>query len=293
MTNDVASSSRADRLFHLFCICGIALPLGCGAWFFVATLVHGWPGLVMASQSLFNSALGVALLELWWQMEFVGVAAALAIPLGIGVAVYLEHLAHRGFFATIARRAIALLAAVPSVLYGLCGVTVLVVCLDVQSKFFTLACCLALFLFPIVVERTRAALQTVSPHVHEASLALGADPFRALTHVILPLAMPSIASEMLLVLARALGTVAPLLVVNVFTAKPDAKITVLDPLSIRVFHLSADPTLLQPEYAAGEAALAVLLLLGVLVVLQIVAKLLTRRHANAARHTGLSERGTV
>jgi len=291
MTNSIAATSRADRLFHLLCPLCAALPLGqgAGAGLGSARLRRGWTGFpgwwALASDTPTN----LVLLEVWGQMEIVGVAAALAFPVGIGVAVYLEHVAHRGFFATIARRTIALLAAVPSVLYALCGVTVLVVCLDVRSKFVTLACCLALFLFPIVVERTRAALQTVSPLIHEASLALGADPFRAIVHVILPLAMPALASEMLLILARALGTVAPLLVVDVFTPRP--KVDFIVPLSVRIFRSGTDP---HPGHQMA-AATAVLLLLILVVVLHVLANWLSRRNSFSARRAGggLSERGAA
>lgn len=285
----MTNSSSVDRLFHALCALCAFLPLGCGVWFFLATLLR-----TLSTLPSFFLLSDLASLELFLHAELVGLAAAMAIPVGIGAAVVLEHLAERSVFTSIARRAIGLLAAVPSVLYGLCGATLLMVCLDVRSTFITTAVCLALFLIPVVVERTRNALKTVSPQMLEASIALGADPHRSLTQVILPLALPALASEMLVVLARALGTVAPLLVVDVFAAKPlprKVDIVIL-PLSQRIFHSGTRPDPLDQQWAAGS----VLVLLSIVVVIHVLANWLSKRRMTDTirpRHEGSSERGVA
>lgn len=272
------TTTAMDRLFHALCTFCVLLPLAFGTWFVVDTLGRGVP---LFLDLLRTSDLAFA--DMWLHARLVGAAVGIAIPLGIGAAVFLEHLATPGPLKRLAERSISLLATIPSVLYGLCGLTILVVCLGVQSKFVTTMWCLALFLFPIVVERTRIALGSVSPQIREASLALGADPLRTLVHVTLPLALPALSSELLVVLARAFGTVAPLLVVDVFTPQP--KVTLLMPLSVRIFRSGTDPDPSHPSTASA----AVLMLLGILIVTHIGTRWLTGRRTTE----GLSDRGTA
>jgi phosphate transport system permease protein len=274
--------TTSDRLFHAVCAFGVALPLVFGAWFVVDTLQRAWPGL---SNPTFRFGLLAALLQ---SARVVGFALALALPIGIAAAIHIEHLASQRFFTSLARRSIALLAAVPSVLYGLFGLTLLTMVLDVRSIFVTTSITLALFLFPMVVERSRSALRTVPPFVHEASLALGADPWRALVHVVLPLAIPKLAAEVLLIVARALGTVAPLLVVGLLMPAP--KVLVIEPLAVRIFESVTSP---DPAHQTIAAA-AVIALLLVVVVLHVLANWVANRGtSNTRRFTddGLSERG--
>jgi phosphate transport system permease protein len=274
----------SDRIFHVVCALGVVLPLGFGAWFVLDTLVRAWPGL---SNPNLHLGLVAALLQ---SARIVGLALALALPVGIGAAVYLEHLASQRIFTALAQRAITLLAAVPSVLYGLFGLTLFTMVLGVRSMFVTASITLACFLFPVIVERTRAALQTVSPLVHEASLALGADPWRALVHVVLPLALPKLAAELLHLVARALGTAAPLLVVGILAPMP--KVALVMPLAVRIFDSVAEPDPTQQTIAAA----AIIVLLVMVVLLHVLASWLSKRPTTRARRTvreGLSERGVA
>lgn len=271
-----------DRIFHVLCALGVVLPLGFGAWFVFDTLGHAWRGL---SDKTLHLGLLAALEQ---SVSIVGLALALALPVGIGAALHLEHLARRTFLTALAQRSMALLAAVPSVLYGLFGLTIFATVLGSESMVMTGSITLALFLFPVIVERTRAALQTVSPVVHEASLALGADPWRSLVHVVLPLALPKLAAEVLLLVARALGTAAPLLVVGLLIPPPKA--AVVEPLAVRIFSSAADADSGQQTMAAA----GVIVLMTMVVVLHGLANKLSGPTPTAFRHIvreGLSERG--
>jgi phosphate transport system permease protein len=283
MNSARAATMTWDRIFHALCTLCLVLPLACGTWFVVDTVTRGAPLLL----DLVRSS-DVAFVEVWVHARLVGFGACIAIPVGIGAAVYLEQPARPGTFTRIAERSISLLAAIPSVLYGICGLTLLVVCLGVQSTFVTKTVCLALFLFPIVVERARVALRTVSPQIREASLVLGADPLRTLVHVTLPLSLPVLASELFVVLARAFGTVAPLLVVDVFTPQP--KIEFPMPLFVRIFRSGTDPDPSRQSLASA----ATLMLLGLLIVMHVAGRRLANRRKTTAIsqvRDGLSERG--
>lgn len=296
------SQRTSDRIFHVICALGIVLPLGFGAWFVMDTLARTSAGLSVSNLHL---GLFAALVQ---SARIVGFALALALPVGIGAAVYLEHLASQRFFTALAQRSITLLAAVPSVLYGLFGLTLFTILLGIQSMLVTASITLALFLFPVIVERTRAALQTVSPLMHEAALALGANPWRALVHVVLPLALPTLAAELLLLVARALGTAAPLLVVGMlaphsniwgsgapsapFAPNPAPKVALVEPLAVRIFDSVADPEPAQQTIAA----VSVIVLLGMVVMLHVLANWLSKRPTTSSRRAmreGLSERGVA
>ena len=271
-----------DRIFHAACTVGVGLPLAFGTWFVLDTLGHAWPGLS-------NPAVRLGLFaSLTQSARVVGLALALAVPIGVGAAIHIEYLASQRFFTSLVRRSIRLLAAVPSVLYGLFGFTLLTMVLHVESLFVTAAITLALFLFPMIVERSRSALRTVPPLVHDASLALGADPWRALVHVALPLAMPKLAAELLLIVARALGTAAPLLVVGLLF--PVSKVVHIEPLAVQIFDAVADP---DPTHKTIAAA-AVTVLVVVVVVLHVLANWVAGRGPTStsnSAHDGLSERG--
>ena len=125
------NQQASDRLFHAVCALCVVLPLGFGAWFVVDTLVRAWPSL---SNPTIHVGLVAALVQ---SARIVGLALALALPIGIGAAVYLEHLASQRFFTALAQRSITLLAAVPSVLYGLFGLMLFTIVLGVRSMFVT------------------------------------------------------------------------------------------------------------------------------------------------------------
>jgi phosphate transport system permease protein len=274
--------SLFDRIFHAVCVLGFGVPLVFGAWFVVDTFGRVWPGL---SDTSVRWGVFAALVQ---SAQIVGIALAFALPVGIGAAVHLEYLAPKHFFTTLAQRSITLLAAVPSVLYGLFGLTLFAILLRMQSMFLTAAFTLALFLFPIIVERTRSALRTVPTIVHEASIALGADPWRALLHVALPLAMPKLVAEVLLIVARALGTAAPLLVVTLLVPVP--KVALVEPIAVRIFTSIADADPTQQTIAGAS----VIVLLLVVVVLHVVAHWLAvdgSTRAQGFHRDGLSERG--
>lgn len=267
-----SQESTTDRTFRLFCLIGVVLPIAFGLSFAVVTFFDAWPGL---SNPTIRSRLLAALVQ---SGRLVGLAVALSLPLGVGAAIHLEHFASQRYFTALSQRAMTSLASVPSVLYGLFGLTLFTLVLGVESMFVTAAMTLGLFLFPVIVERTRSALQTVPPLVHEASLALGADPWRAFVHVVLPLVLPKLAAEMLLIIARALGTVAPLLVIERLEVQAEGM--GIEPLATRIFSSVSDPNPLQQTTAAA----AIIMLLTLIVILHVVA------HRLAGRQ-GLSERG--
>ena len=186
---------------------------------------------------------------------------ALALPVSVAAAVYLEEFAPKNRVTEGLEAVINNLAAVPSILFGLLGLAVLLGFLGVpRGSLWAGGIVLALMAMPILVIATRAALRAVPKTVREAALALGATKLQVLRHHTLPLSMPGILSGTILALAHALGETAPLLLIGMvafITDLPrhfDSAITVL-PVQI---YLWADRP--EPGFASLTAAAIVVLL---------------------------------
>jgi len=202
---------------------------------------------------------------------------AVAFPLGVGAAVYLEEFAPRNRLTDLIEVSINNLAAVPSIVFGLFGLAVFLNLGGLpRSAPLVGGLVLALMTLPTVVIAGRAALGAVPGSIREAALGLGASRARAVAHHVLPLAMPGVLTGAIIGMARALGETAPLLmigmvafVVDIPTGPGDAATA----LPVQIF-LWADA----PERAFVErAAAAILVLLAFLAAMNLAAVVLRRR----------------
>lgn len=162
------------------------------------------------------------------------VTLALSLPFGVAVALYLEEFAPRHRALTILEALIANLAAVPPILYGLLGLAVFINAAGLpRSAPIVAGLTLALMTMPVVAIAGRAALRAVPGEIRDAARGIGASPVQVAFHHVLPAAAPGMATGVLLGTARALGEVAPLLLIGMraFIAAPphgiDAPATVL------------------------------------------------------------------
>lgn len=138
-----------------------------------------------------------------------GAATALAVPLGVLAAIYLNEYGKRNRLATVIRFLSDVMAGVPSIVMGLFIYTVWVLRFGQAGIAGALA--LACLMLPIVIRTTESILALVPVDLREASAALGATPSRTILGVVLPAALPGITSGALLAVARAAGETAPLL----------------------------------------------------------------------------------
>ncbi len=138
-----------------------------------------------------------------------GAATAMAVPLGVLAAVYLNEYGKRGRLAGVIRFLSDVMAGVPSVVMGLFIYTVWV--LRFGQTGFAGALALGCLMLPIVIRSAETALQLVPNELREASAALGARPSRTILTVVLPAALAGVVSGALLAVARAAGETAPLL----------------------------------------------------------------------------------
>jgi phosphate transport system permease protein len=149
------------------------------------------------------------------------VTAALAIPIGVLAAVYLEEFAPKNRWTEMIEVNINNLAAVPSIVYGLLGLAVFINWLGVpRSSPLVGGLVLALMAMPTVIIATRSALKAVPPSIRDAALAIGASRTQAVFHHVLPLALPGVMTGSILSLAHALGETAPLLMIGMISFVP-------------------------------------------------------------------------
>ena len=189
---------------------------------------------------------------------------ALAVPVGVGAAIYLEEYGATGAWSRLIEINIANLAGVPSVIYGLLGLGLFVRSLAFGRSVIAGAATLALLVLPVVILSSREALRAVSPSLREASYALGATRWQTIRHQVVPVALPGMLTGLILALSRAIGETAPLITIGALgyvAFAPDGIWSPFTVLPIQIFNWVSRPqSAFQENAAAGIIVLLVLLL---------------------------------
>ena len=161
------------------------------------------------------------------------VTLALAFPIGVLAAVYLEEYAPRNRWTELIEVSINNLASVPSIIFGLLGLAVfLAIFPSMRSAPLIGGMTLALMTMPVIVIAGRNAIKAVPPSIRDGAMALGASPVQVVFHHVLPLALPGVLTGTIIGMARALGETAPLLMIGMraFVATPPDGFT--DPATV-------------------------------------------------------------
>jgi phosphate transport system permease protein len=151
------------------------------------------------------------------------VTLVLAFPIGVLSALYLEEYAPRNRWTDLIEVSISNLAAVPSIIFGLLGLSIfLAIFPNLRSAPLIGGMTLALMTMPVIVISGRNAIKAVPPSIRDGALAVGASPVQVVFHHVLPLAMPGMLTGTIIGMARALGETAPLLLIGMraFVATP-------------------------------------------------------------------------
>jgi phosphate transport system permease protein len=196
------------------------------------------------------------------------ITLGLAFPMGVLSAIYLEEFAPKSRWVDWIEVSINNLAAVPSIIFGLLGLSVFIQVMHLpRSSPLVGGMTLALMTMPVIVIAGRNAIKAVPPSIRDAALAVGASPVQTVFHHVLPLALPGILTGTIIGMARALGETAPLLMIGMraFVSTPPAGIT--DPSSVlpmQIFLWSdeIDQGFVQNTSAAIIVLLVVLLLMN-------------------------------
>lgn len=195
------------------------------------------------------------------------ITLALAFPIGVAAAIYLEEFAPANVWTDIIEININNLAAVPSIIFGLLGLAIFINFWGMpRSTAAVGGLVLTLMTLPTIIIAARASLKSVPPSIREAALGVGASKIQCVTHHVLPLAMPGMLTGTIIGMARALGETAPLLMIGMIAFIVDIPGSFTDPstvLPVQIY-LWAD----SPERAFTEkTSAAIIVLLGFLMVM--------------------------
>jgi phosphate transport system permease protein len=206
-----------------------------------------------------------------------GLLLVMAVPIGVGTAIYLEEYANREkWYNRLLELNIQNLAAVPSIVYGILGLAFLVRGLGLGRVTLAGAMILTLLVLPIVIVASREAIRAVPDSIRQGAYALGATQWQTISRQVLPAAIPGIATGSILALARAIGETAPLILVGALTYVAFDP-TILGPftaLPIQIYQWIARP---QEDFRLLAAA-AIIVLLVILLTMNAFAIWLRNRY---------------
>jgi len=192
---------------------------------------------------------------------------AIAVPVSIGAAIWLEEFAPQNRVTAIVRLNIANLAGVPSIIYGILGLAIFVRLLGLGPSILAGALTLSLMIIPMTVIAASEAIRQVPSSMRDASLALGATRWQTVWHHVLPGALPGIMTGTILSISRAAGETAALIMIGAFAfiAFDNKGLDVLGQefttVPIQVYNWTIRP---QVEFRALAAAGIIVLMVGVL-----------------------------
>lgn len=185
----------------------------------------------------------------------------IALPVGILAGVYLQEYGKRNRFAKFIEINIANLAGVPSVIYGILGLTLFVRLFNLGNSLITGALTLALLILPIIIVSTREAVKAVPDSLREAAYGMGATKWQTTKRVVIPSALGGILTGIILSVSRAVGETAPLLVIGALVYVPfipEGPNDQFTTLPIQIFNWVSRP---QAEFLVNAAAGIIVLLL--------------------------------
>lgn len=142
------------------------------------------------------------------------VSMAVALPVGIAAAIYLNEFARDTRLVMLLRASIGNLAGVPSIVFGMLGLALFVRYLDLGRTVVAAGLTLGLLTLPIVIVAAQEALKAVPRSMREAAFGLGASRWQVVRHHVIPYALPGMMTGAILALARAIGETAPLLMIG-------------------------------------------------------------------------------
>lgn len=261
-------------LVRLLVHAGAVLTAGVLAFLVGYILVNGvpylTPGLFEWEYTSTNVSLMPALVN---TLIMAGLSLAMAVPLGVGSAIYLVEYAPRGSrFVAVVRTTTETLQGIPSIIYGLFGMLFFVTALKWNLSLLAGACTLAIMILPVIMRTSEEALLAVPDSYREGGFGLGAGRLRTVFRCVLPSAIPGILGGVILGLGRVVGEVAALL----FTAGSIAQIpgfateglaAVFDSartLAVHMYVLASEGLHINETYATAVVLLVMVVLLNML-----------------------------
>lgn len=277
MNSRLFTNSLAKTIFFLSTIFGLIVLVV--LFYRVISQSLGWIDMDFLTNKLSTDAekagiMGAILGTLWLMV----VVAPVTMLLGVGTAIYLEEYAKKGKLQAFIQTNISNLAGVPSIVFGILGLTVFVRAMDLGSIVLAGGLTMSLLVLPVVVVASQEAIRAVPQFLREASYGMGATKWQTIKNVVLPAAVPGILTGVILALSRAIGETAPLVVIGIpalLIPLPEGVLDKFTVLPMQIYYWTIDAALVA-EYANLAAATIVILLL-VLFIMNSIAVLIRNK----------------
>lgn len=234
---------RRDRLFEWVCFLAAATGILLLVILLASISARAWgwlDGDFLSSYDSMKAEKAGILAALWGSFWLTLLTATMAVPIGVGAAVYLEEYSSDSWVRRFIQLNLSNLAGVPSIVYGILGMSVFVqmfrafdgvekaivlgagsftvtVPLPFGPSIISGSCTLSLLVLPVIIVATQEALRAIPSSIRHASLALGATRWQTIRRQVLPAAIPGILTGVILSVSRAIGETAPLIMVGAAT----------------------------------------------------------------------------
>ena len=258
---------RIASAFKLFCLSVTCLAVAILGILILEVTLLGLPWLnfdfLTSFPSRFPEKAGI-LAGLSGTLWLVTLTAAIAIPIGVLAAVYLEEYAKPGRVSTFITINIANLAGVPSIVYGIIGLAIFVRFFGLDRSVLAGAMTMSLLILQVIIIASREAIKAVPSSLRQVAFALGATRWQVTRDHVLPQAMPGILTGVILALSRAIGETAPLIMIGALTYiafVPEGPMDEFTVLPIQIYNWTSRPQEAFHELASAGIIVLLLVLL--------------------------------
>lgn len=220
-----------------------------------------------------QAGIKAALVGSLWLMA---VVAPTSLILGVGSAIYLEEYAKKNKVTDFIRVNISNLAGVPSIVFGLLGLTIFVRALSLGTSVLAAGFTMSLLILPVIIVAAQEAIRSVPGELRDASFGMGATKWQTIVKIILPAAIPGILTGAILALSRAIGETAPLIVIGIpviIQFLPDGVMDTFTALPMQIYDWSSRP---QQEFQVVAAA-GIIVLMSMLLFMNSIAVLIRNK----------------
>lgn len=269
--------SPASLALRLVCLLACIITLSVLAFLIGYILIKGMPNL---NPSLFaweytseNVSLMPAMVN---TLIMTALALVIAVPLGVGAAIWLVEYARRGSrLVKVVRLMAETLSGIPSIVYGLFGMLFFVTALKWKYSMLAGGFTVAIMILPLIIRTTEEALRSVPDSYREGSFGLGAGRLRTVWRIVLPAAMPGILSGVILAIGRVVGETAALIYTAGTVAEiPKSLMRSGRTLAVHMYVLSSEGLHINEAY--GTAVVLLVVVAGINALSAFVAKKLAK-----------------
>ncbi|TYS87636.1 phosphate ABC transporter permease PstA [Rossellomorea aquimaris] len=204
------------------------------------------------------------------------VVVIVSFILAVGTAIYLEEYAKQNKINKFIKVNISNLAGVPSVVFGLLGLTIFARAFALGQSVLAAGLTMSLLILPVIIVAAQEAIRSVPRELRDASYGMGATKWQTITRVVLPAAIPGILTGSILAFSRAIGETAPLVVIGVPTIllfTPGSILDTFTALPMQIYDWTRRP---QADFH-DVAAAGIIILLGLLLIMNSIAVLIRNK----------------